>query len=192
MTCDLFPLLLSHTYEKVLATFKEYFPSLSTRSTWNCGKSFTDWEKFNFLHYNSFIYHISSAMSQHFSFQIFVLHPGTHVFIDFLGEYLILIKLWFIMMQIWESPAAATTYAQILGRGVLKFGFGWDVPSRNLKVDPYKYWFFKKKWPIHIPFGPILGSILSKLTRFFPNFIKFEPILAQIRENFEKIDRFID
>ena len=24
-------------------------------------------------------------------------------------------------------------------RGVLKFGFGRDVPPRNLKVDPYKY-----------------------------------------------------
>ena len=29
--------------------------------------------------------------------------------------------------------------------GVLKFGFGRDVPLRNLKVDPYKYHFFKKK-----------------------------------------------
>ena len=29
--------------------------------------------------------------------------------------------------------------------GLLKFGFGRDVPPRNLKVDPYKYQFFKKK-----------------------------------------------
>ena len=29
--------------------------------------------------------------------------------------------------------------------GVLKFGFGRDVPPRNLKVDPYKHHFFKKK-----------------------------------------------
>ena len=29
--------------------------------------------------------------------------------------------------------------------GVLKFGFGRDVPPRNLKIDPYKYQFFKKK-----------------------------------------------
>ena len=29
--------------------------------------------------------------------------------------------------------------------GVLKFGFRRDVPPRNLKVDPYKYQFFKKK-----------------------------------------------
>ena len=31
------------------------------------------------------------------------------------------------------------------GGGVLKFGFGRDVPQQNLKVDPYKYQFFKKK-----------------------------------------------
>ena len=29
--------------------------------------------------------------------------------------------------------------------GVLKFGFGRDVLPWNLKVDPYKYQFFKKK-----------------------------------------------
>ena len=28
--------------------------------------------------------------------------------------------------------------------GVLKFGFGRDVLPWNLKVDPYKYKFFKK------------------------------------------------
>ena len=33
----------------------------------------------------------------------------------------------------------------IKARGVLKFGFGRDVLPRNLKVDPYKYQFFKKK-----------------------------------------------
>ena len=66
--------------------------------------------------------------------------------------------------------------------GVLKFGLGRDVPPRNLKVDPYKYQFFKKKWPIHIPIGPIFGQILNKITRFFQNFLKFEPILAQISE----------
>ena len=27
---------------------------------------------------------------------------------------------------------------------VLKLGFGRDVPLQNLKVDPYKYKFFKK------------------------------------------------
>ena len=31
------------------------------------------------------------------------------------------------------------------GEGVLKFGFGRDVPPLNLKVDPYKYQFLKKK-----------------------------------------------
>ena len=47
----------------------------------------------------------------------------------------------------------------------------------------YKCLFFlKKKWPIHILTGPILGQILSKITQFFQNFPKFEPILAQIWE----------
>ena len=71
--------------------------------------------------------------------------------------------------------------------GVLKFGFGRDVPPQNLKVDPYKYQFFKKKYPIHIPIGPILDQILNKSTNFFQNSLtKFEPILAQIWQNFEK------
>ena len=71
--------------------------------------------------------------------------------------------------------------------GVLKFGSGRDVPPWNLKVDPYKYQFFKKKLPIHIPIGPILGQILNKITNFFQNFLKFEPNLAKFR----KIDPFI-
>ena len=70
--------------------------------------------------------------------------------------------------------------------GVLKFGFGREVPPRNLKVDPYKYQFFKKKRPIHIPIGPIFGQILIKITRFFQNFLKFEPILTEIWGTFEK------
>ena len=53
---------------------------------------------------------------------------------------------------------------------VLKFGFGRDVPSWNLKVDPYNYQFFKKKWPIHIPICSILGQILNQSTQVFPNF----------------------
>ena len=67
--------------------------------------------------------------------------------------------------------------------GILKFGFGRDVPPQNLKVDPYKYQFFG---PIHKPIRPKLRQILSKITRFFQNFLKFEPILAQIWENLEK------
>ena len=70
--------------------------------------------------------------------------------------------------------------------GGLKFGFGKDVPQQNLKEDPYKYHFFKKKWPTHIPICSILGQILSKITQFFLNFLKFELILAQIWENCEK------
>ena len=82
--------------------------------------------------------------------------------------------------------------------GVLKFGFGRDVLPRTLKVDPYQerstrifpaHIFtsvFKKKWPIHVPICPIWGEILSKITRFFQNFLKSKPILAQVWENSEK------
>ena len=66
--------------------------------------------------------------------------------------------------------------ACIGGPGVLKFGFGRDVPPRNLKIDPYKYKFFKKQWSIHIPICSILGQILSKIAWFFQNCLKFEPI----------------
>ena len=59
---------------------------------------------------------------------------------------------------------------QNLTMGVLKFGFGTDVLLHNLKVDSYKYQFFKKKWPIHIPIGPIFGEILSKNHTIFPKF----------------------
>ena len=37
---------------------------------------------------------------------------------------------------------------------------------------------------MHITISPILGQILSKITQFFQNFLEFEAILAQIRENF--------
>ena len=73
------------------------------------------------------------------------------------------------------------------GGGFLNFGFGRDVPSGILKVDSDKYQFLKKKWPIHIPIEPLLGQILTKITQFFSNFLKFEPILAKIWENFDKI-----
>ena len=33
----------------------------------------------------------------------------------------------------------------IILRGLLKFGFGWDVVLPNLKLDPHKYQFFQKK-----------------------------------------------
>ena len=44
--------------------------------------------------------------------------------------------------------------------------FGKDVPPWILKVDPYKYQFFKKKWSIPISIGPISGQILSKIKSF--------------------------
>ena len=105
---------------------------------------------------------ISSNTSAHFSFccPCFQVPSTTH---------------WMIIFSKF-SPS------HLLPGGVLKFGLGRDVPPWNLKVDPYKYKFFKKKWPIHIPIGSIFGQILSKITRFFQNFLKFEPILAQISE----------
>ena len=78
-------------------------------------------------------------------------------------------------------------YVMHMSRGwVLKFGFGRDVALRKLKVDPYEYQFFKKKWPVHIPIGPILGQILCKiawfskifinLSQFWLKFVKNQPI----------------
>ena len=45
------------------------------------------------------------------------------------------------------SPRVVKSTKQLpaTSRGALKFGFGRDVPQGNLKVDPYKYQFFKKK-----------------------------------------------
>ena len=54
---------------------------------------------------------------------------------------------------------------QVPGPGcVLKFGFGRKVQPQNLKVDPYKKHFFKKKWPIYIglPIDPILDHAFHK------------------------------
>ena len=60
----------------------------------------------------------------------------------------------FVNYHIWCSALSASqVYASIQTvqdsvfhpGGVLKFGFGRDEPPRNLKVDPYKYQFFKKK-----------------------------------------------
>ena len=49
--------------------------------------------------------------------------------------------------------------------GVLKFGFGRDVPLGNLKVDPYTN--LSRKNDPYIPIAPILGQIFRKITRFF-------------------------
>ena len=73
----------------------------------------------------------------------------------------------------------------IAAPGVLKCGFGKDVLLRNLKVDPYKYRFIKKKWPILIPISPILGQILKNRPIHIPisvfykgSFIYEEPDFA--------------
>ena len=75
----------------------------------------------------------------------------------------------------------------IVGGEVLKFGFGRDALPQNLKVDPYKYQFFKKKWPIHIPIVPILGQILSKITQKSPDFSKIFLNLSQFWLKFGQI-----
>ena len=76
---------------------------------------------------------------------------------------------------------------QTNARGVLKFGFGRDVPLRNLKEDPYKYQFFKKKWPIHTPICSILGQFSVKS----PDFVKIFLNLSQFWFKFGKINPFI-
>ena len=67
------------------------------------------------------------------------------------------------MSRYFHKLSSQMILQQTLGRGVLKFGFGRDVPLRNLKVDPYKYRFFSRKSDIHVPIGPILGPILSQV-----------------------------
>ena len=58
---------------------------------------------------------------------------------------------------------------------------------RNLKVDPYKLPILQGKRDIFIyQFATIFGQVFSKITQLFQDFLKFEPILAQIWENFEK------
>ena len=68
-----------------------------------------------------------------------------------------------------------------LGGGVFKFG---------LKVDPYKYQFYMKKWPIHISIGPILGLILSKITHFSKIFLNLSQFWLKVGKIL-KIDPFI-
>ena len=38
-------------------------------------------------------------------------------------------------------------YRRVGEGGILKFGFGRDMPLLNVKVDPYKYQFSKKSDP---------------------------------------------
>ena len=71
--------------------------------------------------------------------------------------------------------------------GVLKFVFGKDVPPQTLKVDAYKYQFFKKKLPIHLPIGPIWGQIWAKS----PDFSKFFKNFGSNLGKFWKINPFI-
>ena len=54
------------------------------------------------------------------------------------------------------------------GGGVLKFGFGRDVPLQNLKVDPYKYQFFKK-----------VTHSYTNLLNFGPNFEHNHPFFPK-------------
>ena len=61
--------------------------------------------------------------------------------------------------------------------GVLKLGFGRDVPLRNLKVDPYKYQSLKEK-PTHSytdrpKFGPNFWAKSRDFSRIFLNLSQF-------------------
>ena len=65
--------------------------------------------------------------------------------------------------------------------GVLKFGFGREVPPRNLKVDPYKNQFFKKKVTQSYTNRPTYGPSFEPNRPIFPNFgkiLKNPPIHA--------------
>ena len=71
--------------------------------------------------------------------------------------------------------------------GVLKFGFGRDVPPQNLEVDPYKYQFFKKRVTHTYTNLLNLGPNFKQNLPIFQHFLKVKPILDQIWENFEKL-----
>ena len=63
------------------------------------------------------------------------------------------------------------------------------MPPQNLKVDLYKYQFFKKKLPILIPICSILGQILSKIAQSYrlihiPNFVFYKGSFRYQEVNF--------
>ena len=62
-----------------------------------------------------------------------------------------------------------TCFNIAIPQGVLKFSFGRDVPPRNLKVDPYKYQFFKKNDPF-----------IYQSAQFLPKFLANSPDFAKI------------
>ena len=68
----------------------------------------------------------------------------------------------------------ARTRTQPGPREVNKFGFCRDVPLQKLKVDPYKYQFFKIKWPLYLcytlPNFEQNRLILQKFSYIWANF----------------------
>ena len=71
---------------------------------------------------------------------------------------------------VWLCPPGEQQGLHSTHGGDTQLSFCRDVPLQNLKVDPYKYQFFKNKWPIYISICTILGQILSNITQFFLNF----------------------
>ena len=65
--------------------------------------------------------------------------------------------------------------------------FDRDVPLWNLKVDPYKYPFLQEKSDPCIYQLMQFGQNFGQNHPIFPKFLKFEPNLAQIWENLEKL-----
>ena len=82
----------------------------------------------------------------------------------------------------------------IISRGYSSLDkFGSDIHSAmKFESRPTQIPIFFKEKVILKPIGRILGQILSKIVWFFQNFLKFELILAQIWENFAKIDPFMN
>ena len=57
----------------------------------------------------------------------------------------------------------------------------------NFDIGPIQIPTFKEKVTHSFTISLILGQILTKITQFFSNFPKFELILVQLLENFEKL-----
>ena len=80
--------------------------------------------------------------------------------------------------MIWQSWCT-----QYLGREVLKFGFGRDMPLQNLKADPYKYQFSRKSDPLIYQLAQFLAQFWAKS----PDFSKIFVNLSQFWLKFGKI-----
>ena len=87
----------------------------------------------------------------------------------------------------WNKCLFHTMYSQNAlikkPQGVLKFGFGRDVPPWNLKVDYTNTSFSSQNNSFIYQLAQFLGQILNKITNLFQHFLKFWLRFGQIVKN---------